>query len=204
MQFLLAGAVFILIALLGAKIFLDGKGSKVPLREHDPARAKRLTRELLTMTQGHTVHARVVDTTGRSALALVDGDRMMLVRATWSGDDNSKAPATCTLDCRVVESTELIDSRIRELSSSRTRKDGGAETRIGAVELLMFLDDLEAPVVVVDFLDKDAKPGSDEHEAARDEALRWEGMVRALVFRGHRQNQTKSQLQALQMKARSA
>ena len=204
-------AILAFLALLGAKIYQDNKKAAEAVREHDPERAKRITRELLTATQGQAVLGRVVDTSGRAGIALVDGDRLVVVRASWSARPSSKKSSETVptspmagVDVRMVDAGQLVDVKLHELFSSKTSKDGSTETRIGGVELLLFLDDMENPVVVVDFLAKDVRSGSPEHEAARTEALLWEGRMRALAFRGQRSMVAKSQLAALQGRARSA
>ena len=149
-----------------------------------------------------TLRDRLVDTEGRAAIGLTDDGQLVVVSAAWAARKSGEE--TVSFAHRTVDASLLVHVDVREPFYSERLKNGVGPIYMEAVELTLFVDDLESPVYTVNFLEDDELAGSPEHMAARTAAMRWEGLVRALQFRASNDRLAKGQLAALQSRARGA
>jgi hypothetical protein len=194
--------IVIIVVLLAAKLYTDRQPNRGAALHASPKRRAKLSKELAGATGDAHVRERVVDTEGRVGLALTDDNRLVILTATWTAKKSGEESAT--FEQRVADASQLVHADVREPFYSERLKNGVGPIYMEAVELTLFVDDLESPVYTVNFLEDDELAGSPEHMAARTAAMRWEGLVRALQFRASNDRLAKGQLAALQSRARGA
>lgn len=202
MNFLLIPLIVLIVVLIAAKIYTDRQPDRGASMHASPKRRAKLSNELAAATRDAEVRDRLVDTDGRVALALVGEDQLVLVTAEWTARKGGEDSAAFSQ--RVLEIDDLVYADVREPFYTERLKNGIGPIYIEAVDLTVFVNDLDTPVYYLNLLEDDVLAGSAAHLAARDAAMHWEGVIRALVFRAAGQRAVKGQLQALQARARGA
>lgn len=189
---MLVGAILVAGGLLVAKVLLDRRGNGKSVGSFDEALFAQLSNAVDAHLSDTPTRGTVVDAYGKLAMAITEaGDALIVVRSQPSHGG-------LTLESNAVTPAEMVSAETREVRSSRTVKGGSSETIVGAVELHLFVNDLENPVVICNFLSGDAPAGSKAHLAARGRAVRWEALIKVLVFRGAREQAQRGQIAALQ------
>lgn len=192
--------IVIIVVLIAAKIYTDRQPNRATAGHASPKRRAKLTNELAAATRDADITARVIDTEGRAGLALTRDGQLVILTATWSSKKGGEE--TPTFEQRVADAAQLVHVDVREPFYSERLKNGVGPMYMEAVELTVFVDDVESPFYTVNFLEDDELAGSPEHLDARTAATRWEGMLRAHAFRATNQRLAKGQLAALQSRAR--
>lgn len=202
MNVVLGILIVIIVVLIAAKIYTDRQPNRGTAGHASPKRRAKLTQELAAATRDADIAARVIDSEGRVGLALTQDGQLVILSATWSSKKGGDEVAT--FEQRVADAAQLVHVDVREPFYSERLKNGVGPMYIEAVELTVFVDDLESPVYTVNFLEDDELAGSPPHMDARATATRWEGMLRVCAFRAGNQRLAKGQLAALQQRARPA
>lgn len=202
MNSVIAVLVVIIVVLFAAKIYTDRQPNRGVSMHASPKRRGKLSSELSAATREMTLRDRLVDTEGRAAIGLTDDGQLVVVSAAWAARKSGEE--TVSFAHRTVDASLLVHVDVREPFYTERLKNGIGPIYVEAVELTVFVDDLDSPVFALNFLEDDELSGSPEHIAARDAATRWEGVIRALAFRAEGQRVAKGQLQALQSRARGA
>jgi hypothetical protein len=142
----------------------DGK------REKRQQRRETLVRALEGGVGGRALVRTIGDGEGRCALGVGDQGTLFVLDAS-----GGSAGSLRTIAREQIVGVEVVEHVWPVQSKTET------EVRVGAVDLKVFVADLDRPTLVVAVLDGDARWDGKDHKAARELAYAWEGTLRLLA-----------------------
>lgn len=178
-SFLLIG----LLVLLGLALLYVR--SKRPAPEDQRAPTGWAVRRALLESEAERVFAdisngrQLVSANGEFALGLSADTQQILVLAAHYPEKSDARP---TFRKRVLTGRDLLGAELREQLVVHG-EGGNAETKVRALDLLLFVDDLEQPVCALPLLAEAVKCGSRRWRDAVGEGNWWQGAVRVLAAR---------------------
>lgn len=182
---LLTFVVMIAAGLITAKLLLDRRKRMnapnrfdAPRREQFMAEVDKMLRTIIPTT------ATFVDPAGQLALSMTKaGDAIVIFHPAerdWS-PEFSKPTVRSTL----VPVRKMVWAEVHDTIAHRTTKRNQPTAFVTAVEFHLTVDDLENPVHICNFLEKETPAGSHAHRSARKQAYEWKARVEVLNFRAN-------------------
>lgn len=160
------------------------KAGVTALRQHLDQLANRMTFDRLA-----------IGTDGRSAVGYLPAQRrLVFVGTAWVDGPAAKRGELRTFD---VGAEDLVGAEVVQTHWTRPYGKADAKPYARSVLLKVFTSDLDAPTHAIELLDDDASLGGESHLDALHAAIRWEGLVRALVAGSSRDAATTDALAGL-------
>jgi len=181
MMYVLVVCLVAAAALIGKNLYQDHAENQRIERQR-LVRVRQIAEGMRGGQAGVALRDHTVSQDARSAIGLTeDGRTLVLLSAIWPTVDDSDQPGEPQVQLRTLQAKQLLGASVRTREASVVDKKGRVKDKGNqAVDLQVYTQDLDRPVVRVRFM----TAGSGEaaaFEQALEDAIHWEGMVRALA-----------------------